>query len=75
MLLQQMGFKHAVSEDRAINKIACECSEPAAGNNRDILQRVERRKEEKEDGKGNHKLRFLPGTRLCVSLKFPGYSR
>lgn len=62
MLLQQMGFKHAVSEDRAINQIACECSEPAVGNNRDVLQRAERRKEEKEEGKGNHNPRLLPRT-------------
>jgi hypothetical protein len=62
-----MGFKCAVSEDRAINKIASECSEPAAGNNRDILQRVKRRKEEKEEGGGNHKPRLLPGVRTCVS--------
>lgn len=61
-----MGFKRAVSEDRAISKIACEYSEPATGNNTDILQRVERRKKEKEEEKGNHKPRLLPGTRMCV---------
>lgn len=72
MLLQQMGFKCAVSEDRAINKIASECSEPDAGNNRDILQRVKRRKEEKEEG--DHKPRLLSGVKMIL-LKFPGYGR